>query len=81
MLYRGFSYVHSRLIMGLQAKIAHLEKELDRIDGEEAEQVDVPTPLSSVEADVKAYFAAERKAGTRQTVFEELRKLVLEYGR
>jgi hypothetical protein len=31
-LYRGFSYAHSRVLLDLQAQVAQLERELDRLD-------------------------------------------------
>ncbi|KAF9629525.1 hypothetical protein BFW01_g10728 [Lasiodiplodia theobromae] len=80
MLYRGFSWVHARLIMDLQAKIAYLEKELDELDKSEAVDPDTERRLCWVEEDMDGHKRAAASERTRQKIFEELRGLVLEYG-
>ena len=69
--------------MDLQAKIAYLEAELDEIDAQECASNDSNTKmrLRWVEEDVAAHKDAPSGTRTRQMVFDELRKLVLEYGR
>ncbi|KAF4539856.1 uncharacterized protein LTHEOB_9668 [Lasiodiplodia theobromae] len=79
MLYRGFSWVHARLIMDLQAKIAYLEKELDELDKSEAVDPDTERRLCWVEEDMDGHKRAAASERTRQKIFEELRGLVLEY--
>ncbi|KAL1639172.1 hypothetical protein SLS58_008140 [Diplodia intermedia] len=65
--------------MDLQAKIAYLEKELDDLDRAEATDFDQELRLRWVEEDVVAHKNAAPGEQTRQKIFEELRKLVLEY--
>ncbi|KAF4308475.1 hypothetical protein GTA08_BOTSDO04345 [Botryosphaeria dothidea] len=78
-LYRGFSYVHSRLILDLQAKIAALENELDDLDEEEFEDEDKRIRLSSVKEDIEAARTASPDQRHRQHILEELRVNVLHY--
>lgn len=80
MLYRGFSWVHARLIMDLQAKIAYLEKELDELDKSEAADLDTEMRLRWVEEDMDGHKRAAASERTRQKILEELRRLVLDYG-
>lgn len=80
-LYRGFSYVHSRLILDLQAKIAALENELDDLDEEEFEDEDKRIRLSSVKEDIEAARTASPDQRRRQHILEELRVNVLHYGK
>lgn len=79
MLYRGFSYVHARLLLKLQAEIEGLETELDALDqhqlaaGEE-------TRLRSWVMDAAACEAEKREGNrTRDDVLEDLRIKVCQY--
>ena len=79
MLYRGFSYVHARLLLDLQADISALEQELDEFD--EIDDTDEKRlRLKCKEEDVDS----AREAGlqrTRRQVLDELSEKVSKYGR
>ncbi|OJD31226.1 uncharacterized protein BKCO1_5100051 [Diplodia corticola] len=79
MLYRGFSYVHARLILNLQAKIAALEGELDDVDEDDFGNEDTRVRLKSVARDIGDTKDAEDTDRHRQRILEELRVNVMHY--
>lgn len=83
MLYRGFSYIHARLLLNLQTSIQALEAELDGMDKfhdtlEEGEK----KRLRSWDLDLAAC-KEEKEDGdrTRDDILEELRVKVCQYGK
>lgn len=80
MLYRGFSYIHSRLLLTLQAKIQALESELDSMDRLHSRIEDEKIRLQSQYLDTDACKdEAEEGERTREDVMEELRVKVCQY--
>lgn len=79
MLYRGFSCVHARLLLKMQADIQMLESELDALDRDHVSFGD-ETRLRSWDIDVAAC-KAEKKEGerTRDDILENLRVKVCQY--
>jgi hypothetical protein len=79
MLYRGFSCVHARLLLNMQAGIQMLESELDTLDRDHLAFGD-DTRLKSYDVDVDAC-EKEKKEGerTRDDVLEDLRIKVSQY--
>lgn len=86
--YRGFSYLHSRLLLSQQYDIERLEAELDRIDRWEESKDDPMSRLVSRAKDDKypdpagfgASFAEADCTRSRPQVFTELRRKLVEYG-
>jgi len=89
MLYRGFSNVHARLLLNLQASIQKLETELDDIDRfHDTLPEDFKKRLRSWDLDVAACRREkkeakedgdEEEARTREDILEELRIKVNQY--
>jgi hypothetical protein len=75
-LYRSFGYLHSRVLLDLQDEITSLEKELDEIDLDDAED---PDRLRSREIDMER---AEREgnARNRRVILREIKTKLMEYG-
>ena len=71
-MYRGFSYLHSRILLDLQDELTELEKELDDCDWDDAvEDPDRPRlRLVSEGQDLR----------TSSTVLREIKGKLLEYG-
>ena len=65
MLYRGFSYVHARLLLDLQTGIQVLERELDEFDNEDNTD-EQRLRLQCWEEDVEAAGEAVSEMGTKQ---------------
>ena len=84
MLYRGFSYVHARLLLDLQTRISILERELDDFDNEDDTE-DQRLRLQCWEEDIEAAREMVSETGTRQRtrrdVLEELHEQVSKYGK
>lgn len=82
MLYRGFSYVHARLLLDLQTRISILERELDDFDNEDDTE-DQRLRLQCWEEDIEAAREMVSETGTRQRtrrdVLEELHEQVSKY--
>lgn len=77
-MYRGFSYLHSRLLLDLQDELALLEKELADLDWDDFE--DNPQRLRSRELDV-AGAVQDGNARTRRLVLADIKIKIAEYGR
>jgi hypothetical protein len=79
MLYRGFSYLHSRVLLDLQDELACLERELDRADLID-ENNGHGTRLRCRERDERD----ARKSGlerTRRDILLDIRHKLCEYGK
>ncbi|KAH7030464.1 hypothetical protein B0J12DRAFT_316977 [Macrophomina phaseolina] len=79
MLYRGFSYVHARLLLDLQAIISSLERELRKMDECDNESEDGQRHLSCTERDMRTHEKVKDKQRTRRQVLDELRERVSQY--
>jgi hypothetical protein len=79
MLYRGFSCVHARLLLNMQAGIQMLEAELDSLDRDHL-AFEEDTRLQSYDVDIDAC-EKEKKEGTRtrDDILEDLRIKVSQY--
>ena len=77
-LYRGFSYLHSRVILDLQDELAALEKELDEKDDYDCDTDDGKRRLRS--RDVDKHEPADDGLRPRGEILSDLRKKLLEYG-
>lgn len=82
MLYRGFSYVHARLLLDLQTGIQVLERELDEFDNEDNTD-EKRLRLQCWEEDLEAAGEAVSETGTKQRtrrdVLDELHDQVSKY--
>jgi hypothetical protein len=76
-LYRGFAYLHSRLLLDLQDELAQLEKELEEVDWDDADEH--PDRLRSREIDV-IQAAGEGNLRNRRRILEEIKTKLTEYG-
>ncbi|KAI9705701.1 MAG: hypothetical protein M1820_005111 [Bogoriella megaspora] len=74
-LYRGFSYLHSRVLLQLQEEVATLERELDSRDKED-ESNGHGDRLACFEQDVAESEDEERP---RHVIISDIRKKLLEY--
>lgn len=81
MLYRGFSYVHARLLLDLQAIISSLERELRKMDECDNESEDGQRHLSCAERDMRTHEKVKDKQRTRRQVLDELRERISQYGK
>lgn len=86
--YRGFKYLHSRVLSFLQYEIQQLEDELDRLDKWDDDQEDKEKRLICLENDTLYQrcdqFPEEFQLDferTRPEVLAELRRKLLEYGK
>ena len=75
-LYRGFSYLHSRVLLDLQVDLARLERELDRRDKEDEANGD-RRRLRCLDRDRARGRSEER---SRQTILAEIKSKLVEYG-
>ncbi|ORX96603.1 hypothetical protein BCR34DRAFT_628796 [Clohesyomyces aquaticus] len=80
MQYRGFSYIHNRLLLRLQANIQALEAELEEIDQFHDSLDDAKTRLRSQDLD-NAACRNEKKNGerTREDILGDLTAKILQY--
>jgi hypothetical protein len=76
-LYRSFSYLHSRVLLDLQDEITTLERELDDIDLDDADEY--PDRLRSRELDVDRA-ANEGTTRNRRVILREIKDKLMEYG-
>jgi hypothetical protein len=76
-LYRGFAYLHSRLLLDLQDELTTLEQELEDLDWED--HGENPDRLRSREIDVDRA-AQEGAARNRRQLLEEIKTKLTEYG-
>ena len=84
MLYRGFSYVHARLLLDLQTGIQVLERELDEFDNEDntdEKQLRLQCWEEDLEAAGEAVSEMGTKQRTRRDVLDELHDQVSKYGK
>jgi len=78
-LYRGFGYLHSRVLLELQAEITALEQELDTLDDIDNDpEVGQPKRLKSRRFDLYRP-RPNNDYRSRQEIFAELRKKLVEY--
>jgi hypothetical protein len=77
-LYRSFSYLHSRVLLDLQDEITTLERELDDIDLDDADEH--PDRLRSRELDVDRA-ANEGASRNRRVILREIKDKLMEYGK
>jgi hypothetical protein len=78
-LYRGFSYLHSRVLLELQAEIASLEQELDELDDIDNDpQCGDKKRLKSRQYDSNRP-RPDDSYRSRQAIFAELRVKLVEY--
>lgn len=75
-LYRGFSYLHSRVLLDLQEDIACLERELDRRDKED-EANGERRRLRCVDQDRAKGRNEDRP---RQEILADIKSKLIEYG-
>lgn len=87
LLYRGFDYLHCRLLSHLQWEVNKLEEELDSLDQYELDQKDPERRLVSKREDGyyirKEDFPNDFKCKfwrTRAEIWSELRVKLMEYG-
>jgi hypothetical protein len=77
-LYRGFSYLHSRVLLDMQDELTALEKELDELDDFEEN----PLRLKSRTEDIQESQNDDEPDGrTRRQVLAEIKTKLTEYGR
>lgn len=77
-VYRGFSYLHSRVLLGLQDQIVALERELDQNDSSDKEN-GLTSRLRSRARD--EYIARrEGEERSREQILDEIRIKLLQYG-
>jgi hypothetical protein len=76
-MYRGFAYLHSRLLLDLQDELTALETELEDVDREDHELN--PDRLRSREIDVKVA-RQEGDARNRRYLLGEIKTKLTEYG-
>ncbi|KAF1813340.1 hypothetical protein P152DRAFT_395521 [Eremomyces bilateralis CBS 781.70] len=77
-LYRGFGYLHARVLLELQSEIVALEQELDDIDEIHSETDGSNRRLISRGADVAAA-DREKEERTRQDILRDIRTKLVEY--
>ena len=80
-LYRGFRYLHARVLLDLQDEVAVLEQELNDLDRDDKQgDMDRQRTLRSRAFDMHD---AKKQQGsrTRRDVLKEIRAKLLEYGK
>jgi len=78
-IYRGFSYLHSRVLLELQDEIASLERELDELDEVDNETVASQKRLKSRRFDSKRRRPEEDGFRPRQEILADIRTKLVEY--
>lgn len=82
MVYRGFSYLHARVLLYMQYNIERLEKELDRLDDTDSKNGNQSMLGCRARDDMKSRQAATGGASrTRLDVFAELKQQLSDYGK
>jgi hypothetical protein len=80
-VYRGFHYLHARVLLEIQNEVAVLERELDYLDREDREgDLARQRTLRSRAMDMRAA-KKQQGARTRRDVLKEIRAKLLEYGK
>lgn len=79
-LYRGFGYLHSRIILGLQAEITALEEDLKAMDDWDWQQEGRRDYLKSRAKDL-ADVDEGGYEGSRPEILDKLRTKLIEYGK
>lgn len=77
-LYRGFSYLHSRVLLQLQDELAALEKELDELDDADKEE-ERELNLQSRRHDEEEPRDEDDGYRTRKEILDDIHKKLLEY--
>ena len=76
-IYRGFSYLHSRILLDLQDEITSLEQELDDIDWDDHDEE--PARLKSRDFDNNQP-DGEGAPRSRRVILREIKAKLMEYG-
>lgn len=76
-LYRGFRYLHTRVLLDLQDEVATLERELDEFD--RADKKGHQRTLRSRAFDIREA-KKQPDTRTRRDVLRDIRKKLIEYG-
>lgn len=80
-LYRGFHYLHSRILLDLQAQIVCLERELDEADILDSQNGhDIRLRSRRIDEKQKGDIAKTESRRPRSTIVSEMRIKLLEYG-
>jgi hypothetical protein len=77
-IYRGFGYLHSRVLLGLQDQIVSLERELDQKDSFD-QQNGLTLRLQSRARDERES-CRDGEERPRERILDDIRKKLLEYG-
>lgn len=75
-VYRGFDYLHARVVLNLQDQIASLERELDGKDQID-QQNNMIKQLKSRARDIRSSQGEER---SREHILDEIRQRLIHYG-
>lgn len=80
MTYRGFDYLHSRVLLNYQDELVTLERKLDRLDKADAERetAGLRTGLQSRAKDLT--LAMSKQSESRQDLIAEIKQKLLDYG-
>lgn len=79
-LYRGFSYLHSRVLLDLQDEVATLERELDELDRTDNDGTySRLRVLKSRAVDIREA-RKQKNVRTRRIVLRDIRDKLVEYG-
>ena len=80
MTYRGFTYLHSRVLLHVQDELNVLERSLDAFDkGDELRETrGQRTGLRSKRLDLR--LSKDQPGETRQEILEKIKQKLLEYG-
>ena len=85
MVYRGFDYLHSRVLLHHQNELAVLEQELDELDDMDQANsshdtgIGEATRLQSIAIDKRIAYQ-EKQDRSRQQILSDIRTKLLEYG-
>lgn len=77
-IYRGFDYLHARVILNLQDQIVSLERELDMKDS--LDQKNNLTSLLKSRARDARSSSDNGEERSRQQILEDIRKSIVNYG-
>ena len=79
--YRGFSYLHARVLLDLQAEVATLERELDELDCADINGTTIrQRTLRSRAFDIRESNKQPKDTRTRRDVLQEIQAKLVEYG-
>ena len=80
-LYRGFSYLHGRVLLDLQDEVVMLERELDQFDREDKQGTfSQRRNLRSRAFDVSESKRQPEGTRTRRDILKDIRTKLVEYG-